>query len=98
MKPESRPSSERGLASAVNLAGPLITTSSRPLAKHASFSGSLTVKRAEAARRTSSRSLEVHRLKHSLSSSHIELQRSIRGQIIGRFVPVAIFSDFGIQR
>jgi hypothetical protein len=27
MKPESRPSSEQGLASAVNLAGPLITSS-----------------------------------------------------------------------
>ncbi len=29
MKPESRPSSEQGLASAVNLAGPLITSSPR---------------------------------------------------------------------
>ena len=29
MKPESRPSSEQGLANAVNLAGPLITSSSR---------------------------------------------------------------------
>ena len=42
MKPESRPSSEQGLESAVNLAGPLITSSSRhPPAKHASSSGSL---------------------------------------------------------
>ena len=31
MKPESRPSSEQGLASAVNLAGPLITSSPRQL-------------------------------------------------------------------
>jgi hypothetical protein len=29
MKPESRPSSEQGLTSAVNLAGPLITSCSR---------------------------------------------------------------------
>jgi hypothetical protein len=36
------PNSEQGVASAVNLAGPLITSSSRhPLAKHASSSGSL---------------------------------------------------------
>ena len=42
MKPESRPSSEQGLASAVNLTGPLITSSPRhPWHKHASFSGSL---------------------------------------------------------
>jgi len=41
MKPESRPSSEQGLASAVNLAG-LITSSPRHVwLKHASFSGSL---------------------------------------------------------
>jgi hypothetical protein len=42
MKPESRPSSEQGLASAVNLAGAFdheFTQTS--LAKHASFSGSL---------------------------------------------------------
>jgi hypothetical protein len=42
MKPESRPSSKQGLESAVNLAGTfdheLIQT---PLAKHATFSGSL---------------------------------------------------------
>jgi len=42
MKPESRPSSEQGLASAVNLAGPLITSSPRhPGPEHASFGGSL---------------------------------------------------------
>jgi hypothetical protein len=41
MKPESRPSSEQGLASAVNLAGPLITSSPRhPWLEHAFFSGS----------------------------------------------------------
>jgi hypothetical protein len=41
MKPESRPSSEQGLDSAVNLAA-LITNSPRhPLGKQASFSGSL---------------------------------------------------------
>jgi hypothetical protein len=31
MKPESRPSSQQGLASAVNLAGPLITSSTQRL-------------------------------------------------------------------
>src|SRR5262249_21361525 len=40
MKPEPRTSSGQGLASAVNLARALIT-SQTPLAKHASFSGSL---------------------------------------------------------
>ena len=44
MKPESRPSSEQALASAVNLAGPLIFDhefTQTPLAEHVSFSGSL---------------------------------------------------------
>ena len=42
MKPESRPSSEQGLASAVNLAGAFDHEFTQtPLAKHASFSGSL---------------------------------------------------------
>jgi hypothetical protein len=42
MKPESRPSSEQGLASAVNLAGAFDHEFTRtPLAKHASASGSL---------------------------------------------------------
>jgi hypothetical protein len=42
MKPESRPSSEQGLASAVNLAGAFDHDFTQtPLAKHASFSGSL---------------------------------------------------------
>ncbi len=42
MRPEFRPRSEQGLASAVNLAGPLITSSPRhPGAEHASFGGSL---------------------------------------------------------
>jgi hypothetical protein len=42
MKPESGPSSEQGLASAVNLAGAFdLEFTQTPLAKHASFSGSL---------------------------------------------------------
>jgi hypothetical protein len=42
MKPESRPSSEQGLASAVNLVGAFHHEFTQtPLAKHASFSGSL---------------------------------------------------------
>src|SRR5271166_6970766 len=42
MKPESRPSSEQGLASRVNLAGAFDHEFTQtPLAKHASFSGSL---------------------------------------------------------
>jgi hypothetical protein len=42
MKPESRPSSEQGLASAVNLAGAFDHEFTQtPLAKHASFSESL---------------------------------------------------------
>jgi hypothetical protein len=42
MKPESRPSSEQGLASGVNLAGAFDHEFTlTPLAKHASFSGSL---------------------------------------------------------
>jgi hypothetical protein len=42
MKPESRLSSEQGLASAVNLAGAFDHEFTQtPLAKHASFSGSL---------------------------------------------------------
>jgi hypothetical protein len=42
MKPESRPSSEQGLASGVNLAGAFDHEFTQtPLAKHASFSGSL---------------------------------------------------------
>jgi hypothetical protein len=42
MKPESRPSSEPGLASAANLAGVFDHEFTQtPLAKHASFSGSL---------------------------------------------------------
>ena len=42
MKPESRPSSEQGLVSAVNLAGAFDHEFTQtPLAKQASFSGSL---------------------------------------------------------
>jgi hypothetical protein len=42
MKPESRPSSEQGLASAVNLAWAFDHEFTKtPLAKHASLSGSL---------------------------------------------------------
>ena len=42
MKPESRPSSEQGLASGVNLSGAFDHEFTQtPLAKHASFSGSL---------------------------------------------------------
>jgi hypothetical protein len=42
MKPESRPSSEQALASGVNLAGAFDHEFTQtPLAKHASFSGSL---------------------------------------------------------
>jgi hypothetical protein len=42
MKPESRPSSEQGLAVAVNLAGAFDHEFTQtPLAKHASFCGSL---------------------------------------------------------
>jgi len=42
MKPESRPSSEQGLAGAVNLAGTFDHEFTQtPMAKHASFSGSL---------------------------------------------------------
>jgi hypothetical protein len=41
MKPESRPSSEQGLASAVNLGAFDHEFTQTPLAKHASFSGSL---------------------------------------------------------
>src|SRR5271165_5594145 len=42
MKPESRPSSEQGLASGVNLAGAVDHEFTQtPLTKHASFSGSL---------------------------------------------------------
>ena len=46
MKPESRPSSEQGLASAVNLAGAFDHEFTQtPLAKHASFSESLVASR-----------------------------------------------------